>query len=61
MARSKPNLEWIKTLLGDLNERGTPGVGAPPGFAATPIWDAGLDDQAESNEPTGPSPKTSPD
>jgi len=61
MARSKPKLEWIKTLLGDLNDRGTPGAGAPAGFAPAPTLDAGLDGQSEPDEPAYPSPKTSPD
>jgi hypothetical protein len=61
MARSKPNLEWIKTLLGDLNDRATPGVGVPTGFAPAPPLDAGIDGQSEPDEPVCPSPKTSPD
>jgi hypothetical protein len=58
MGRSKPNLQWIRALLGDLDDRQPRAVDAS---ATAPTLDACVDGQAEPDEPAGSNLKTIPD
>ena len=64
MSRGKPNLEWMKTLLGDL-DRGTRAVDVPgpvaDGVETAPASHPSPEGQSGSDEPALPIPKTSPD
>jgi hypothetical protein len=60
MSRSKPNLEWMRTILGDLDDRAARAVDSSDtnacGLAA-----ARVDPQSESGEPLPSDLKTSPE
>jgi hypothetical protein len=60
MSRSKPNLEWIRTILGDLNDHPARAVDSSDtnacGLAAAPV-----DPQSESGEVLQPDLKTNPE
>jgi hypothetical protein len=60
MRRSKPNLEWMRTILGDLDDRAARAVDSLD-TGACALAAAPVDPQSESGEPPQSDLKTSPE